>query len=287
MKNDQQLIVPVDVKPAMMPIIALTMGLLVWVIDAVIDVYWFGAKQSLLANILTPVEANVLFMRGMVVFVFFIMGLHSRYVLLKHVKLDQVLMDYQRKLEATVKLRTRELVNKTEELEMLASTDPLTGLYNRRKFNSLLKKEMDRFQRYGQSLCLLLVDIDNFKSINDTHGHDVGDDIITALAILLDQNLRSTDSVARWGGEEFMVLTIESDLPKAKVVAEKLVKAIRGMDFSVVGKVSVSIGVAVIEVGDSIETISKRADQALYEAKNDGRDRFACYESSNKLSVVK
>ena len=287
MINDQQQIMPVAVKPLMMPLIALMMGLFVWLADAIIDVYWLGEEQDLLTNILMPDEASELWMRVLVVAVFVIMGLHSRFVLIKHIKLDSILLDYQQKLEATVELRTRELINKTEELEMLASTDPLTGLYNRRKFNHVLKSEMSRFQRYGQPLCLLLADIDNFKLINDTHGHDVGDDVLTAFAILFNQNVRETDSVARWGGEEFMVLTIESDLPKAKIVAEKLVKAIREMDFSVVGKVTASIGVTVIEAGDSIETLSKRADQALYTAKNKGRDCVVCYESSNKLSVVK
>ena len=156
-----------------MPLMGLMFGLLVWVADAFVDVYVIGGEQDLVSNIMMPDELTELWMRTLVVVVFLIMGFFSQRLLRKHVKLDRALRDYQKNLEEMVGKRTRELADKTRQLEILETTDSLTGLFNRRKFKSILEHEMNRFERYESPLCLLLVDIDRFKAINDAHGHDV------------------------------------------------------------------------------------------------------------------
>lgn len=275
----------VAIPPIIMPLMGLMFGLLVWVADAFVDVYVLGEEQDLVSNILMPDELTELWMRTLVVVVFLIMGFFSQHLLRKHAKLDRALLEYQKKLEEMVDERTRKLVSKTKELEVLATTDSLTGLFNRRKFNSILEHEMKRFARYEQPLCLLLVDIDRFKSINDDYGHDVGDKAIIELANILNTGVRRSDCVARWGGEEFLLLNIEIDEQQAYQVAEKLRKEISQTNFKTVGKLSVSIGVAPIKDKDSAESLLKRVDQALYAAKNNGRDRVVCFSEVQKAAL--
>ncbi|CAM4168001.1 sensor domain-containing diguanylate cyclase [Vreelandella rituensis] len=160
-----------------------------------------------------------------------------------------------------------------QELKRIASTDMLTGLANRLNFDLRLETEVEQTRRYGRPLSLIMLDIDQFKSINDSHGHDVGDQVLVRLARVLLENIRMTDLCARWGGEEFIVIAPETALPKAVLLAEKLRRAIAGKDFPVVGQVTASFGV--VEVGpDELATrLLKRADQVLYQAKTKGRNR--------------
>lgn len=274
----------IAIPPIVMPIMGLAFGLLAWVADAVIDVYVLDEEQELLVNILLPDESTELWMRTLVVIVFLFMGFISRHILLKHIELDRVLLEYQKKLEQMVEQRTHELLSKTEQLEVLASTDPLTGLSNRRKFNGLLDHEIKRFERYEQSLCLILIDIDHFKTINDTYGHDVGDKVIVEMANVLETGVRRSDCVARWGGEEFILLNIELDEKQAYKVAEKLRALINKTSFETVGKITVSIGVTQIKPKDDAELILKRVDRALYAAKNNGRDCVVSFADVEKAA---
>ncbi len=152
-------------------------------------------------------------------------------------------------------------------LEALATTDHLTGISNRRRISALLGEELERCVRYQQSCSVILLDIDHFKSINDRHGHDVGDQVLKEVAVLLQQTLRKVDRVARWGGEEFLVLcpaTVASD-------AAKLAALLRGRielhDFPLPTPVTASFGVAGYETGQTPDQLIKLADQALYQAK--------------------
>lgn len=165
-----------------------------------------------------------------------------------------------------------ERVIKEQELERIASTDSLTGLLNRMSFDRRLDNEMARRDRYVRPLSLIMLDIDYFKSINDTHGHYVGDDVLVELAQLLSSNLREMDVVARWGGEEFMVLVPETTRDQAGQLAEKLRRLVSKTPFSTVETISASFGV--VEIGDETATeIIKRVDNALYKAKRTGRNR--------------
>ena len=163
------------------------------------------------------------------------------------------------------------------ELRRLASTDCLTGAANRRQFMDLAQKEFSRCKRYGHHMAILMLDIDHFKSINDTHGHPVGDDVLKALVNCCAFCLRESDLVGRIGGEEFAILLVEAEPDGAQLVADRLRLKIADIQLPVVGehlKVTVSIGITnVCEVDESLEIVLKRADDALYRAKNTGRDR--------------
>src|SRR5664279_2643346 len=165
----------------------------------------------------------------------------------------------------------------TIDLGMLATTDGLTSLYNRRQFDVLARAEWARFQRYGRPLSLLILDIDKFKSINDQFGHDAGDLVLKAVADICKSTKRQPDLLARIGGEEFALLLPETDEAAAEIVAERFRTAIQDHPRILAAEkiqVTVSIGVAGATLAMSgFEVLLKRADEALYEAKRTGRNR--------------
>ncbi|WP_227470389.1 GGDEF domain-containing protein [Massilia sp. YMA4] len=187
------------------------------------------------------------------------------------------LHDERNNLEDRVLQRTLELLMANTKLEQLATTDPLTGIANRRKMTDAIAAELERARRFQHPLALLMVDIDHFKRINDTFGHDVGDRAIVAMANLLTASLRTIDMAARFGGEEFVVLMPETDEAVAAVAAERLreaASAIRlpaGDGSDVV--LTVTIGVAAARADDSPSALLVRADKALYRGKKSGRNR--------------
>ncbi|MDA3947077.1 MAG: PAS domain S-box protein [Helicobacteraceae bacterium] len=160
-----------------------------------------------------------------------------------------------------------------EEMNLLATTDSLTGIANRREFSMQLEKEIERAKRYGTPLSLLMYDIDYFKQVNDTFGHDAGDDVLQAITQVVKRNIRAVDLVARWGGEEFMILMPESNGTDAFGAAEKLRKAIAAHLFEQTGRLTVSFGVTAFSPNDDSNTLLKRVDDALYQAKENGRNR--------------
>ncbi|WP_168927516.1 sensor domain-containing diguanylate cyclase [Nitrincola alkalilacustris] len=183
-------------------------------------------------------------------------------------------------LENKVMERTRELAIKNEELERLYITDRLTGLFNRHKLDSLLAEEVQRTERYSHPFGVIMLDIDAFKSVNDIYGHQVGDEVLVAIAQILQENTRATDVTGRWGGEEFLILCAETDMDGLLLLAEKLRKAIEGQSFPAVEHKTASFGVALHEAGDSVEQLIAKADSALYRAKRNGRNRVEEYQSS-------
>ncbi len=159
------------------------------------------------------------------------------------------------------------------EIHTLATTDSLTGIANRRMFMQVLESEITRAKRYGAPLTLVMYDIDHFKQVNDTYGHDIGDEVLKGITGLVRANIRAVDMVARWGGEEFIILTTQSDIHSALAMAEKLRTVIAGRVFEKVGTVTASFGVAVYEPHDDSNLLLKKADDALYRAKENGRNR--------------
>jgi diguanylate cyclase (GGDEF)-like protein len=154
-----------------------------------------------------------------------------------------------------------------------ATTDPLTGVSNRLKFNRELAVEIARSTRYGTPLALVMVDIDHFKAVNDTHGHQVGDRVLVGVSRITAGHIRQTDLLARWGGEEFMILAANCGGQEADRLAEKLRRLINEAAFDEVGSVTCSFGVTQFQDGDTAETLTSRADEALYAAKRAGRNR--------------
>jgi diguanylate cyclase (GGDEF)-like protein/PAS domain S-box-containing protein len=169
-----------------------------------------------------------------------------------------------------------------ERLQQLVDHDPLTGLFNRRRFEQELERHVAHTQRYGAQGALLVLDLDDFKSVNDTLGHHAGDELIIAVAALLKAQLRDSDVVARLGGDEFAVLLPTGGADEAEAVAAKLVRAVRE-EITVLGarrsrRVTTSVGVAPFGAADaSGEELLIYADLAMYEAKEAGRDRSAVY----------
>ena len=158
-------------------------------------------------------------------------------------------------------------------LETQASTDALTGIYNRIKFNKALLLELARAERYDGPLSLILFDIDHFKKVNDIYGHLAGDHVLQCLAGLVAANMRETDILARWGGEEFVVLAPGTALREAVQFAEKLRRRIEQGDFARPRHITASFGVAAFVAGDSSAMLINRADEALYLAKENGRNQ--------------
>ena len=160
------------------------------------------------------------------------------------------------------------------ELRNLAVTDTLTGVWNRRHGTELLAADLSA-RRPGQALSLLMLDIDHFKTINDTFGHQAGDHVLIEIASRLRRSLRGSDMVARWGGEEFVVLLRDCALPDALRLAEDIRAAIAELPFGAMGSLTVSVGVAEAHAGEDLTTWLERADQALYRAKRSGRNEVA------------
>ena len=158
------------------------------------------------------------------------------------------------------------------ELTRLAITDPVTGAWNRRHGKELLDAELATAQQLGQRLCLLMVDIDKFKPVNDNGGHQLGDRVLGEVADRLKSAVRSSDVVARWGGDEFVVLLRGCDLNGATRIAETVRARVADLDFPEVGRISVSVGAAELEPGEDAASLLQRADAALYEAKRGGRN---------------
>ena len=154
-----------------------------------------------------------------------------------------------------------------------ADTDSLTRLHNRRKAERLLDLEFDRALRYERPLSLITFDIDRFKRINDSHGHPVGDLVLQGVARRVKRQLRATDSLARWGGEEFLLICPETDATGALLLAERMRRAIRKRPMGKAGTITASFGVSTYGGEGKVELLIARADQYLYAAKQTGRDR--------------
>lgn len=207
--------------------------------------------------------------------------------------------------------RNRQMFRLENQLERLATTDSLSGAYNRRHFTHCAETEIERARRYGHPLALLLLDIDHFKSINDNYGHHVGDEAIRAIADVCRATLRNSDSLGRMGGEEFAILLPETNLSDAGQLAERLRENLAKMQISVRNSSSVpteiessnndpnpnetsaqvsltaSIGVSLWHgASDSLEALLQRADTCLYEAKDKGRNQVVICAASRQLPVA-
>lgn len=195
--------------------------------------------------------------------------------------LEEHILQLNEELESRVAQRTRELALANEELERLARQDALTGLPNRRVATERLAAEFQAMRRTGAPYAVLMLDIDFFKRVNDTWGHEVGDQVLKRLAQVLRASVRATDLAARLGGEEFVVLLPDTPLEAALSVAEKIRQAVQAASDPVAGTVTVSIGVALASPQDRNEDdVLRRADAGLYAAKSAGRNRVVAQSSS-------
>jgi diguanylate cyclase (GGDEF)-like protein len=184
-------------------------------------------------------------------------------------------------LRANLSERAVELEKAHEELEQLAMTDSLTGINNRRFFMQLISDEVERTRRYGHPLSLLALDIDNLKEINDMYGHEVGDELLRSFSNHCKSNLRPSDKLARLGGDEFAALLIQTDENTAQIIAERLRGTVEGMEIQMNNhKIKTSVSIGLVTATDDILTVEEllnKADEALYQAKNRGRNQVATW----------
>lgn len=166
-----------------------------------------------------------------------------------------------------------ERVERERRLIDMATRDPLTGLSNRRAGNLALDSLVSDAHAAAKPLSLILADIDRFKAINDTYGHQAGDEVLMEVGRILRSGIRDSDVAVRWGGEEFLVMAPGCALQEALDLSERLRKAVGALDFKSVGRVTLSLGVAELRPGESTGSLLQRADTAMYKAKHDGRDR--------------
>lgn len=165
------------------------------------------------------------------------------------------------------------LSEQNTQLEAQAVTDLLTGIYNRRKLVAVIQEEYERFVRYQTPFTLILFDVDHFKAMNDTFGHQAGDAVLSEISHLVRSRLRTNDIFGRWGGEEFLIVVRHSRLSEAAVLAEQVRERIAAHAFPISRPVTVSLGVAEIRPEEAIDQLISRVDQALYRAKAGGRNR--------------
>ena len=161
----------------------------------------------------------------------------------------------------------------------MALTDPLTGLYNRRYLETHLANLVDHSINRGKPLTVLTLDVDYFKSVNDTHGHDAGDRVLQELAGRIRASVRNVDTACRTGGEEFVIVLPDTEISVAEKIGERLRKSVAGKRFNAGSEgglsITISAGIATLSgVDDKVDDILKRADQALYQAKREGRNRI-------------
>jgi len=174
-----------------------------------------------------------------------------------------------------LKQKTRTLQETLTQVETLAHLDPLTGLFNRRRFDAVFATEFKRATRYQQPLSCLMLDIDHFKQVNDTYGHEAGDRVLCDTVKIIQNSIRDVDMTARWGGEEFIVLSPNIPKEKAWVIGDRICKAVSCQSYDCDRTITISIGIAGIP-DPSIHTkeqLIHAADLALYNAKNSGRNR--------------
>ena len=266
--------------------VGLVLSVFFLLLDAGVDAVFFDEEeQGYLHSLLYPEPMDrwmrFLFVCLLMGFTFFVRALlrqlqektdalqHER-DLLEHriTEATSILRDKNAQLEAEVSARQAA----ESSLKQLVMTDPLTQLYNRRKLMEDLEAGLAFNLRYRTGLAVILCDIDHFKTINDRFGHDVGDRVLCHFAKLIGQTTRKTDTLARWGVEEFILLTPISDPQQAHSVAEKLRQLIEQEDFQGVGRVTASFGVALANDDETSAQLLRRADQALYAAKVKGRN---------------
>lgn len=254
--------------------LALAIGLLVGFVTSIAA--WYLARR-LCEDLKSLAQAAQRLQEGMSQTPLPITG-HNREVLqlsrsLSH--MTQQLLQANDEMKEQVRQRTQDLEHANSELQRQASTDPLTQLLNRRGFEPQALTAFALAVRSGRPLSVLSLDIDFFKRINDGYGHDIGDHVLQVLARTLQQRMRQTDLVARFGGEEFLVLLPDTDAPSAMQLAEALRQHVAALDIHPVGHIHISIGISSLRshTSDSLHEAIKRSDEALYQAKQTGRDR--------------
>lgn len=188
------------------------------------------------------------------------------------------LIDLNANLEQLVKQRTEELMHEKEMLRVASTTDQLTQLFNRYRMDQVFNEAADKMKNGGKPFSIILIDVDHFKKINDLYGHNTGDTFLKEIADILRASFRESDTVGRWGGEEFLIFLPNTRLQEAESMGDRLRRSVEGHAFAHVGHQSVSLGVATLYPDETLKSLIHRADKALYTAKKGGRNRVVIME---------
>jgi diguanylate cyclase (GGDEF)-like protein len=282
-----------------LPLLGLLVAALFWVLDAFVDVTFFGVHDTFSEALLKPTPVEF-WMRSIVVILLLLFAWHARRLgiqladSMNQLKVREQELDNHRDMQHVLRRQADELnrqvmkqANEQEELRKLAYIDPLTGLYNRRRIEEILDASRLTEQLSGTGLGVLLCDIDHFKSVNDEFGHFAGDRILVRIGQLLKDHFRRGDAVGRWGGEEFLVVLPNLTQAEAEVISENFRARIEREAHPPKGKLTVSLGLAMIRSNESAESLLKRADRALMLSKQTGRNRLyicQCEAGSEGLS---
>lgn len=167
----------------------------------------------------------------------------------------------------------RKNVTNEEAFEKLAKIDPLTGLFNRYAIEEFLRLFIEEARRYEIEFCVIMIDLDDFKEVNDMYGHLAGDEVLKKFASVFQKTIRSSDRVGRWGGEEFLVLLPHTSYKQALELAERVRVKVCSCRFNEVGRKTASFGIALFEKGDTLSSLINKADQALYISKKKGKNQ--------------
>jgi len=201
-------------------------------------------------------------------------GLGLTLVILSFYFLRKIFKDFT----STLYAYQNKIERKNLALSRLINIDHLTKVNNRKSIETILRKEFNRAKRYNHPLSLIMIDIDDFKKINDTYGHNAGDKVLKEFAKIVSSTIRESDHLGRWGGEEFILVATETTLEDAVHLAEKIREQVARFSFLSSEKVSCSIGIAQLEDQENADLFVSHADLAMYEAKNDGKDKVFVYE---------
>ncbi|MCG9727627.1 GGDEF domain-containing protein [Vibrio brasiliensis] len=248
-----------------------TLSVSFWLLDSLIDFVIFEQGNSFSYSVLQPSKVE-LWMRSLVIFLIAIILISNKDKILylmygNSVVLDtssNETLDLNRKLDEQLALNIR--------LREQAMTDPLTSLLNRRGFHNLFDNQQTNVTSH-QGACFIICDIDNFKTINDNYGHDIGDETLIRLSKILKSNIDQPNFVVRWGGEEFIIVLFSHSIHQASVIANHLKNSISSTYFNQAGSVSASFGISQLKPNEAKEYAISRADKALYIAKKNGKNR--------------
>jgi diguanylate cyclase (GGDEF)-like protein len=232
-------------------LVGIIIAIVFWFFDASVDVFIF--EHGSLRDVLLTPDLRTVWKRIVIMALIVGMSLYAR----RHI----IELDIMR-----------------AELKGLATTDSLTGAYNRAKFEEIIELEIERAKRFIHPLSILMFDIDNFKGVNDTYGHAVGDEVLKEFTGIARAHTRKINHLIRWGGDEFIIVPVETTLSGAVILSKRLRGAIEDFDFTKAGSVTASFGVAQYREEDTKETLLKRLDDALYKAKGGGGNKVESVE---------
>lgn len=239
-------------------------------IDAIISAINEGQVYKFLAKPIEPKDLKVTIQRALEAFE----------LKRKNEGLIKELLDLNASLEEKVKVRTQKLEDAYQELEKLSITDELTNLHNRRHIMKKSDEEINRYQRYQRNFCVAMFDVDHFKQINDTYGHQKGDEVLQKIAACIQKTIRTTDYAGRYGGEEFLLIFPETSPEGALIICERLRYNIEQMvSENIELNITISGGIASYQPPEAGKDLLKRADEMLYKAKANGRNCIETYPS--------